>query len=138
MSDFAPLQQYDQGLPGELTTEQEQLRHAQEARETLDKDLLTKEQLEKLPRKISNSHVIEMKSVESIVNGKYCPKCIISTSADTEYITISFQDLKFGVASVMMSKNSFDKFVDKLCLFDNLQSKTKHDTKRELLLDQKS
>lgn len=78
--------------------------------------------------------VLELKTVEAFVNGKYSPQCTISTNAETEYVTITFQDFR-STTQLMLTKKSFEEFLSKLELFRDMASSRKTN-KRQLLVEQ--
>ena len=100
-----------------FVTQEENEKVMKEASEVLDKDLKSLDALD-----AARSKFIDIRGVEAIVNGKYAPKCIVSTNNETEYITVSFQDLKFGTTTILMTKKSFSEFVMKIELFDDMVS----------------
>jgi hypothetical protein len=113
-----------EGTPHFITQEESE-QQMKEAQEILDKDLLTAEEVELRARYDT--------VVESFVNGKYCPKCTVSTNIETEYVTLVFQDLKFTATSIQMTKKSFNEFIQKLQFFNGLP--TTGQTRKQILND---
>jgi hypothetical protein len=76
------------------------------------------EQEQKQSRILAGEHYAEY-DIETVTDGKYCPKITVSTNNKTSFITLQFTPIIGATFNILMTKAEFKTFAKSMIAFLN-------------------